>query len=119
MSKTKSVEAVNLGAIQPIPCLNEILTRCRDARSDLIQRNAELESAILRLAAVGVAALDGSKEQAIDKSNPYWSPAYGDVLRLRRECDRMKKALEFIAFDVRCCSLDVSTAAAREALGNE
>jgi hypothetical protein len=66
------------------------VTQAVDPSARIKQLEEELETERMRLAACGVAALDGSEQQAIGPGHAYYSAAYGDVLRVRRDADRLR-----------------------------
>ena len=53
----------------------------------------EIESLHIQLAACNVAALDGGESQEAKPHSYAWSPAYADVLKLRREYERLLSEL--------------------------
>ncbi len=65
------------------------------------QLEDELEYERMRLAACAVAAIDGREQQAIGPGHPYYSAAYGDVLRVRRDADRLRHEVFSLAEEVK------------------
>lgn len=60
----------------------------------LLAAAEECEQLRVQLAGCGVAALDGSAEQEAKTGAYGWSPAYADVLHLRRKYDVMARDIE-------------------------
>lgn len=67
-------------------------TAIRDRFKELRERIEQLE---VQLAAIGVASHDGSKEMEVVPYSWGWSPAYADVLKLRRGLDlKLRREVE-------------------------
>lgn len=78
-----------LEAARTIMCPTEI-----DYQAEYEKERDEAERLRVQLAGCMVAASDGREFVAAKEGDYGWSPAYADVLRLRREHDQLRAALE-------------------------
>lgn len=58
-----------------------------------VTQESEVETLRMQLAACGVAAIDGSRLQSIKPGSPYYTPAYEDIIKLRRYADSARKVI--------------------------
>lgn len=76
------------------------LANLRGERKALFDARADLETERMRLAACGVAALDGRKDSELEADSPYRSASYDDVLALRRKYDAIQRLVKDLGGDL-------------------
>lgn len=78
----------------------------------------ELDRLRVQLAGCAVAALDGSESQEAKPHSYGWSPAYADVLKLRREYERLLRELRDTREHWLALAKDYRSRAAEWVIGN-